>query len=151
MMQLDARRKSKTLATWIALFGGAFGLHRFYLRGLRDIWGWLYPLPALLGLYGVHRAREFGQDDRLSWLFIPLLGLALASAMLTAIVYALTPDEKWDSRHNRAGPASRSGWAAVIGAALALLIGGGVLMATIAFSGQRFFEYQADEAREIGH
>jgi len=28
-------------------------------------------------------------------------------------------------------------------------VGAGVLMATIAFSGQRYFEYQIDEARKI--
>jgi hypothetical protein len=142
--------KSKTLATWIALVGGAFGLHRFYLHGPRDAWGWLHPLPALLGIHGVRRMQEFGQDDRLSWALIPLLGLVLAASMLAAIVYALTPDEKWNARYNPEGRASRGGWAVVIGAALALLIGAGVLMATIAFSGQRFFEYQAAEARKAG-
>jgi hypothetical protein len=141
--------KSKTLATWIALVGGGLGLHRFYLHGLRDPWGWLHPLPTLLGLYGLRRVEAFGQDDRLSWLLIPLLGLTLAAAMLAAIVYGLMPDEKWDARFNPQGPASRSGWAAVIGVVLALLLGAGVLMATIAFSGQRFFEYQIEEARKI--
>ncbi len=142
--------KSKTLATWIALVGGAFGLHRFYLHGPRDAWGWLHPLPALLGLHGVLRVQQFGQDDHLSWVLIPMLGLVLAASMLAAIVYALTPDERWNARHNPVGRASRSGWAVVIGAALALLIGAGVLMATIAFSGQRFFEYQAEQGRKSG-
>ena len=40
------------------------------------------------------RLRALGQDDRLAWLLIPLLGLMLSLAMLTAIVYALTPDEQ---------------------------------------------------------
>jgi len=142
--------KSKAMATWIALLGGAFGLHRFYLHGPRDVWGWLHPLPTLLGLYGVQRVQQFGQDDRWSWALIPLLGLALAASMLMAIVYALTPDETWNVRYNPVGRASRSGWAVVIGAALALLIGAGVLMATIAFGGQRFFEYQIDEGRKLG-
>jgi hypothetical protein len=141
--------KSKTAATWIALVGGSFGLHRFYLHGLRDAWGWLHPLPALLGLYGVQRMQQFGQDDRLSWVLIPLLGLALAASMLMAIVYALTPDDQWNARYNPVGRVTRSGWAVVIGAALALLIGAGVLMATIAFSGQRFFESQVEEGHKL--
>ena len=33
----------------IALIGGSLGLHRFYLHGWRDVWGWLHPLPTLLG------------------------------------------------------------------------------------------------------
>lgn len=135
--------KSKALATWIALVGGTLGLHRFYLHGLRDVWGWLHPVPTVLGWIGVQRALQFGQDDRLSWLLIPFLGVVLSGTMLMAIVYALTPDDRWNARYNPAGPASRTGWAVVIGAALALLVGAAALMATVAFSGQRFFEYQA--------
>ncbi|MBW8829611.1 MAG: TM2 domain-containing protein [Burkholderiales bacterium] len=142
-------RKSKTLATWIALISGSVGLHRFYLHGFRDAWGWLYPLPTFIGLYGIERAQQFGQDDRLSWALIPLIGCSIAAAMLTAIVYGLTPDEKWDACFNPRGPASRSSWAVIIGVIIALMVGAGVLMATIAFSGQRFFEHQIEEGRKL--
>ena len=142
--------KSKTLATWIALIGGSLGLHRFYLRGLGDPWGWLYPLPTGLGLLGLQRLRDFGQDDLLSWALIPLLGITIVASMFSAILYGLTPDERWHARHNpRAAAPESSGWGAVIGVVLALLIGAGVLMATIAFSGQRYFEYQIEEARKL--
>jgi hypothetical protein len=141
--------KSKTLATWIAIAFGAFGLHRFYLHGPRDVVGWLHPLPALLGLYGLRRVQLFGLDDAISWVLIPLLGCVLAAAMLMAIVYALTPDDAWNARFNPGGRVSRGGWATVFGAALALALGAGVLMATIAFSGQRYFEYQVEEGRKI--
>mgnify|MGYP003399802460 CR=1 FL=1 len=77
--------RSKTLATWLALLGGSFGLHRFYLNGLRDAWGWLHPPLAVLGLYGVQRVHEFGQDDHLSWVLIPLLGSILAGSMLMVL------------------------------------------------------------------
>ena len=141
--------KSKTLATWVAILGGCVGLHRFYLHGLRDLPGWLHPLPALLGLYGVQRARALGQDDQLAWVLMPLLGCTIVAAMLAAIVYALTSDERWNARFNPARPGPSSGWGAVLGAIAALLVGGAVLMATIAFSAQRYFEYQveADTAR----
>lgn len=142
--------KSKTLATWIAIIGGAFGLHRFYLHGARDIAGWLYPLPSLVGLYGVHRMQSLGQDDRLAWVLIPWLGLTLTAAMLSALVHALSADEKWNARYNLVGPASRSGWGTVIGAIVALMLGAGVLMATIAFSAQRFYEFQADVSATSG-
>lgn len=138
--------KSKALATWCAILGGAFGLHRFYLYGPRDGWGWMHPLPTLLGLVGVQRMRQFGQDDRLAWVLIPLLGLMLSAAMLAAIVHALTPDERWNARFNPQGPESRSGWATTIGAAVALFVGAGVLMATIAFGSQRYFESQVAPA-----
>lgn len=147
-MNTAARPKSKTLATWLALLGGSAGLHRFYLHGLSDAWGWLHPVSALLGLYGVQRALTFGQDDTVSWALIPLLGLTLSASMLTAIIYGLTSDEKWNARFNPANPDLHSGWLAVIGVVVALLMGTAVLMATIAFSGQRFFEYQIEQARK---
>lgn len=136
--------KSKTLATWIAIVGGTLGWHRFYLHGLRDLIGWLHPLPTLIGLYGVMRARALGQDDQLAWVLIPLLGCTIAASMLCAIVYGLTNDDQWNARYNAGRPTAPSGWAAVFGVILALLVGAGVLMATIAFVAQRYFEYQAE-------
>jgi hypothetical protein len=141
-----SRPRSKTLATWLALLGGAFGLHRFYLHGWRDAVGWLYPVPTLLGLAGVQRMRAFGQDDRVAWVLVPWLGLALSAAMLTAIVYGLTSDEKWAARFRQ--PLQSTGWAPVLGVIAALLVGASVLMGTVAFSGQRFFEWQLDQAAD---
>lgn len=145
--------RSKTLATWVALLGGPLGLHRFYLHGFKDVWGWLHPIPTLVGILGLHRVAEFGQDDKLSWVLIPVLGFMVAYTMLLAIVYGLMADDKWHARFNpgwRGDPAApASGWPAVIGVVLALLLGATVLMATIAFSGQRYFEYQVDEALKI--
>ena len=135
--------RSKTAATWIALLGGGLGLHRFYLHGWRDGWGWLHALPALLGLYGVQRMRALGQDDQLAWLLIPLLGGSLAAAMLAAIVYGLTADDAWHARFDPDGQRVASGWAAIFGVVIALGVGATVLMATIAFSSQRYFEHDA--------
>ena len=137
---------SKTWATWIALVGGSLGLHRLYLNGLRDRWAWLFPLPTLLGAYGVWRARTLGLDDPLSWLLIPLLGLMLAGSMLHAIILGLTSDDTWNARFNVQGRKHRSGWLTVLGVILALAFGAAALMATLAFSAQRFFEYQVDQA-----
>jgi hypothetical protein len=143
----SAGYRSKTLATWIALIGGSVGLHRFYLHGFRDMRGWLFVVPSAVGLYGVQRMRHLGADDHLAWVLIPLLGVALSIAMLSAIVYGLTPDEKWNARFNPNGPDHQMNWATVIGVAAALIIGGAVLMATLAFSAQRYFEYQAETAQ----
>lgn len=141
--------KSKSLATWIALLMGSLGLHRFYLYGFKDRFGWFYCVPTLLGVHGLQRVQEFGLDDHASWALIPLLGVMVAQAMLAAIVYGLTPDERWDARHNPGLPVHATRWAPVLGAIAALLVGAGVLMATVAFSGQRFFEYQIEEAKKI--
>ena len=141
---MSAHGRSKTVATWLALLGGALGLHRFYLHGLRDPWGWCLAPPTLIGLVGVQRMREFGVDDRAAWVLIPLLGFAVSIATVSAIVYGLTPDERWNARFDPAHPQQRTGWGAVLGVVASLVIGAGVLMATIAFSAQRYFEYQAE-------
>ena len=136
--------RSKTLAAWIAVVAGCFGLHRFYLHGFKDAPGWLFAWPTLAGLYGVQRMRHLGVDDHLAWLLIPLLGATLAVAMVSALVLGLTPDEKWNARFNPTGRAHHTGWLTIIGVITALSLGAGVLMATIAFSAQRYFEYQAE-------
>lgn len=132
--------KSKTLATWAAVLGGALGLHRFYLRGVGDLLGWLHWLPTAAGLVGVQRMGALGQDDRASWLLIPILGLMIAQGMLHAIVYGLTPDARWAERHNPGLPPVATGWGPVLGVIVALLVGATVLMGSIAFGGQKLFE-----------
>lgn len=144
--------RSKTIATWAALLGGGVGLHRFYLHGLRDAWGWLHMLPTLIGAWGWQRVAAFGQDDPLSWLLLPIWGLAASATFLQGIVLGLTPDERWHARHNpQVNPAHapKGHWLTVLGVALCLLLGATVLMATIAYAGQRFFEHQIEEARKL--
>ena len=51
------------------------------------------------------------------------------------------------ARFNPNGPDHHMNWATVIGVATALIVGGGVLMATIAFSAQRYFEYQTETSQ----
>ena len=145
--------KNKTIAAWLAFLGGPLGLHRFYLHGLGDMIGWLLPIPTALGVYGMQRVQAMGQDDQLSWVLIPLLGFTVAGCALCAIVYGLMTPEKWNARFNRAAAPDalpgRTNWFTVFAIALSLLVGTAVLMASIAFSFQRYFEYQIEEARKI--
>jgi hypothetical protein len=136
--------RSKTLATWLGVIAGALGAQRFYLHGTRDALAWLFPAPTLIGLYGAWRMYTLGQDDRLAWLLVPVLGVMLSIGMLAAIVSALTPDARWDARFNPGHPPRHTRWGPVLGAIVALLLGGIVLMGTIAFAGQRFFEWQME-------
>ena len=139
--------RSKTIAAWLALVAGAIGMHRFYLHGLRDAWGWLHPLPTALGLIGVHRLRTLGQDDPVAWMLIPLLGMVLSWTMGTAIFYALMPDERWDATYNPGHAVVPTRWGPVFAAVLGLLIGGAVLMGSIAYGVQKFFEWQLEAPR----
>jgi hypothetical protein len=145
--------KNKTLAAWLAFLGGPLGLHRFYLYGLTDLLGWFLPIPSALGIYGIERVLRYGVVDQWSWVLIPMLGFTIAGCALTAIVYGLMTREKWNARFNRsagedAAPGATS-WFTIMAVVLSLLVGTTVLMASIAFSFQRYFEYQIEEGRKI--
>lgn len=143
--------KNKTLAAWLAFVGGPFGLHRFYLYGLFDGLGWLLPVPTALGIYGIQRVQQLGQDDRLSWLLIPLLGLTIAGCALTAILYGLTQADVWNARFGLPpdAPQGQTHWLTVSAVALSLMVGATVLMASLVFGFQRYFEYQIEAARQL--
>ncbi|MEI8169788.1 MAG: NINE protein [Rhodoferax sp.] len=149
--------KNKTIAAWLAFIGGPFGLHRFYLRGPGDLLGWLLPVPTLFGLYGLKRIQQNGIDDPLSWFLMPLLGFTIAGCALTAIVYGLMSTESWNEWFNpRAAPDAAPGktnWLTIGAIALSLLIGTTVLLSSIVFSFQRYFELenQIAEAQAVSH
>ncbi len=147
------KTKNKTLAAWLAFLGGPLGLHRFYLYGLWDVIGWLLPIPTALGFYGIQRVQQLGQDDKLSWLLVPLLGFTIAACALTAIIYALSTPEKWNAKFNPSLDAEatpgQTHWLTVGAMVFSLMIGAAVLMASIVFSFQRYFEYQIEAARQI--
>ena len=139
--------RSKTLAAWLALTLGVWGIHRLYLHGLSDRWAWAHVPPTAAGLLGVLRLRELGQDDALSSLLAPAMGLMIAVAALATLVFALTPDEKWDARYNGGHAVNTTGWSPVLAAIAALMIGGAALMGSIAYGGQKFFEWQLESSR----
>lgn len=145
--------KNKTLAAWLAFLGGPFGLHRFYLHGIRDVLGWLLPLPTLAGIYGILRINAYGVDDPYSWVLVPLLGFTIAACSLTAIVYGLASREKWNGWFNAQASAEDAAggtsWTTIFAIVAALMIGTGVLMATLAYSFYNYFHWQVEEGRRI--
>lgn len=147
------RSKNKTFAAWLAFVGGPLGLHRFYLYGMGDWLGWLLPIPTALGIYGIERIQQLGQDDPLSWILIPLLGFTIAGCALRAILYGLMDKPVWNARFNpnsaADATAGQTQWTTIFAIALSLLFGATVLMASIAYSFQHYFEYQVLEARKI--
>lgn len=145
--------KNKTFVTWLTFLGGPLGLHRFYLKGLGDWLGWLLPIPTALGVYGVQRVQEYGLDDHLSWILVPILGFTIAGCALRAILYGLMSTEDWNRRFNPGAPADakagQTNWFTVVTLSTTLLVGAAILMASIALSYQRYFEYQIEEAHKI--
>ncbi len=122
------QHKNKTLATALALLLGGLGVHRFYLKGSVDRLGLLHvcSLPIAGLVYGAGRApNPF-------WVLLPLIVSCLVG-FLEALVIGLTPDEKWDARHNAAsGRTSRSHWVLAVLLVLTMLVGTTGLIATIA-------------------
>ena len=109
---MTIRHKNKTFATLLAMLFGGIGLHRFYLCGASDRWGWLHlaALPASGLLTGLWPSQP------LLFTAAPLV-LSILASLIEALVLGLTPDEKWDQVHNpNSGKQSRSG------ALLALLL-----------------------------
>jgi TM2 domain-containing membrane protein YozV len=120
--------KNKTLATLLAAAGGGIGLHRFYLAGPKDAWGWLHlatvPLSLLLAVTGGDRPLLFSA--------MPIVLSALA-AVVEALVIGLTPDDKWDARHNPAsGRQSSSNWPLALLLVLTTGVGAMAVIAVIA-------------------
>ena len=80
-------------------------------------------------------------------MLIPVLGLMIALGMLCAILYGLTPDEKWDATRNPGHAPTRTAWGPVLGVIAALMLGAAILMGTIAFSIQKLFEWDLAASR----
>lgn len=139
--------KNKTVAVWLTLLLGSLGVQRLYLVGRLDRWAWLTLAPSLVGWYGVVRARTLGLDDLWSWVLIPFGGFALAATALVAIRYGLMDAASWNARFNpqcdAQDGAGQTHGLTVLGLGGALMMGATVLMATIAFSFQRYFEFTA--------
>jgi hypothetical protein len=87
--------KNKTLAAFLAFLLGAAGLHRFYLKGMGDRWGWLHfaSLPAS----GLLLATLPGQPLLVT--VSPLVLSALIASIETFVI-GLMADEKWDATWN---------------------------------------------------
>ncbi len=145
--------KNKTIAAWLAFIGGPIGLHRFYLFGKQDWLGWLLPLPTLLGLYGMKRVREYGIDDPISWVLLPVLGFVIAGCALTAIVYGLKSVEHWNAQFNPEAKldaaAGQTSWLTIGAVVLSLLIGCTALIFGTVQVFQHYFEYQILEGQKI--
>ncbi len=123
-----APQKNKTMATFLALLLGSIGLHRFYLHGLGDRWGWLHaislPLSALLLLSN--------PEPPLLINTLPMV-ISMLAASVETFVLGLMPDEKWDTRYNPAsGVASDSRWPIALMMVVNLFCGATLLLTVLA-------------------
>ncbi|MGS0743996.1 NINE protein [Glaciimonas sp. GG7] len=120
--------KNKTLTTFITTVFGSIGIHRFYLYGAKDKWGWLHFVTLPLSLL----ALILWPEQQHFFLFALLLISALI-ATLEALVTGLMPDEKWDTKHNlNSGKKSDTAWPIALILVLTLILGATGLIAAIA-------------------
>lgn len=110
------RFRNKAHAAWLACLLGWLGAHAWYL-GYRYAWaytGFTVAMIASAQLYPV-------------WWDNPpflLLVIPITTGFIQALVYALMPDEKFDTRFNPgARSGNQSGWSAVLAAIFATLFG----------------------------
>lgn len=131
-MVTPARFRSRLVASLLALFVGFSGVHRRYLGA-----GWwpVYPLIALPAIGFALRAEP--------WFRHPgyfVASLVVVAAMLEAILFSLTPDDRWDARYNAgADRSSRAGWSNVFVAIVALMLGAILLISTMAIAFETWF------------
>lgn len=122
--------KNKTLTTLLAFVFGWVGLHRFYLRGIADKWGWAHaasiPLSSLILVAAPTVAFFFSIG--------PVIVSALV-AIIETLVIGLTPDDKWDAKYNaESGRSSDSRWPLALLLVFAVGVGATALIASIARS-----------------
>jgi hypothetical protein len=132
MLSYDAKGKhiNKTVAAFLSATLGGLGLHRFYMYGKRDSWGWIYAAAFLVYSCLVlteYPAKPFGN------ILYALFPLPVYAAFIESLTIGLTPDEKWDAKHNRhTDRTSASRWPLVIVLVLTLLIGFTALVTSLA-------------------
>jgi hypothetical protein len=132
MLSYDAKKRhiDKTLAASLSAVLGGLGLHRFYIYGPRDSWGWIYAAAFLVYACLVlteYPAKPFGN------ILYALFPLSVYAAFIESLTIGLTPDEKWDTKHNRhSARASTSRWPLVIVLILTLMIGFTALVTSLA-------------------
>ncbi len=107
-MAAPHQHKSKTRATLLAAVLGGPGLHRFYLYGMRDFWAWNYVGGFALFVCALILTQS---PHSLGVTILALFPFAMYAGLIEAMVIGLTPDDKWDAKHNaQSGRQSGSGW-----------------------------------------
>lgn len=146
----SSRFRSKTVTAALAFFFGSLGAHRFYLYGIRDVFGWAHVVGTLLGIPGILLLVASERASTPGWILAVPGAISLLSAFLAAIVYGLRPDPRWDAQFNaQTGRRSRSGWAVIFLVIFSLLIGAFLLLTGLALSFQTYFESQIEAAKSL--
>lgn len=117
---MRTEHRNKTTASLLSAFVGALGLHRFYLYGYKDIFGWGYLVGSAIYLI-IYAASLV--NGSLAMSVASLFPIPVFVAAIETFAIGLTDDAKWDQRHNtRSQAQSRSRWPLVVLLVLTLFI-----------------------------
>lgn len=126
---MAATHKNKTFATLLASLLGGFGLHRFYLYGKKDVWGWVHFLTVPVSYLATMANGDSGLAMFAAYPFV----LSVLAAFIEALVIGLTSDEQWDLRHNtQSTRKSDSRWPLAVLLVLTTGAGATAIIATMA-------------------
>ena len=124
---MAAPHKNQTVATLLAFLLGGAGAHRFYLKGWGDMGGLLH----VAGIAGVGIVMAAAPQADIYFKLLPLF-LSVLAGFLEALVLGLTPDDKWDARHNpQSGKQSDTRWPLAVILVATMMVGATGLIATI--------------------
>ncbi|MDO8651727.1 MAG: NINE protein [Undibacterium sp.] len=127
---MTKKHKNKAITTFLASTLGSVGLHRFYLAGRSDQWGWLHLISLPISLL----LTKLFFNLPLLVTMSPLV-LSFLAGLMEALVLGLKSDEKWDAIYNpESGQKSDSTWPLALNLVLALGIGAMTLIAVLARS-----------------
>jgi len=117
--------RNKVVVAWLASLLGLFGAHWWYLGRQH---AWLVTTFSVVMLL-------LAQFYPVWWDNVPflLLLVPISAGIIESLVFALTPDDKFDARYNPySGRETKTGWDAVIAAIITTFIGGVVIIFGIA-------------------
>ncbi|RJG20593.1 NINE protein [Massilia cavernae] len=125
---MNKPHKNKTIATFLAMLLGGFGVHRFYLRGSLDRLGLLHLTSVPIA------GMVYGLAPEADWFFkaLPIV-TSYCVGFIEALVIGLTPDEKFDAKFNAgSGQTSSSSWILAVLLVATMMFGAVTLIGTIA-------------------
>ena len=86
------------------------------------------------------------------WVLITIGFASVESGWLTAIVFGLREDQRWDAQFNpsmQKNKSTKSGWLTILTVIFSLILGAGVMMTFLAISFEQFFISQLQEAKKL--
>ena len=116
----------------------------------KNPWAWLQLFSFFAGILGCKLLAASDMSLALGWILATIGFISLEASWLTTIVYGLRPDDRWDAQFNpNSERKNDSGWAVIICVILSLMIGAGVMMASLAIAFEQHFISQYEAARKI--